>query len=377
MGVLDGIRIVEIAGIGPGPFCGMLLADMGAEVILIERAGATDGATPELGKNAIVNRGKRSLALDLKETRAVDAALRLIDTADALIEGMRPGVMERIGLGPLACLARNPRLVYGRMTGWGQHGPLAQAAGHDINYIALSGALWFTGAPGEPPLPPPTLIGDLGGGALYLALGLVAGILNARRGGPGQVVDAAIVDGSANLMNLLLSAHAAGQQPFERGRGLLDGPHWVGSYACGDGLFITLSPLEPQFNKLLFDKLGLGDDADFEKPYDPRTYGRGRERLKALFATQPRQHWIDLLEGSDACFAPVLSPAEAMHHPHMAARGVYVKHDDVLQAAPAPRFSATPSAVKGGVPRHGGHGREVLRAAGLSEAEISALLGPT
>ena len=212
MGVLSGVRVVEIAGLGPGPFCGMLLADMGADVVLVERGGA--GGDPlSLGRNAIVNRGKRSIALDLKDQAAVDAVLRLVDGADVLIEGMRPGVMERLGLGPDACLARNPRLVYGRMTGWGQDGPLAQAAGHDINYIALSGALWFSGAPGEPPMAPPTLVGDLGGGALYLAMGVLAALLSARQTGAGQVVDAAIVDGSANLMNLLLSAHAAGQQP--------------------------------------------------------------------------------------------------------------------------------------------------------------------
>ena len=216
MGVLDGVRIVEIAAIGPAPFCGMLLADMGAEVILIERTGSKAGDPVDLGKNKITNRGKRSLALDLKDPRAIDAVLRLIDKADGLIEGMRPGVMERLGLGPELCLERNPRLVYGRMTGWGQEGPMAQAAGHDINYIALSGALWFSGAPGAPPMAPPTLVGDLGGGALYLAMGVLAGILSAGRSGKGQVVDAAIVDGSANMMNLMLSLHAAGKQPFAR-----------------------------------------------------------------------------------------------------------------------------------------------------------------
>ena len=374
MGVLDGVRIIEIAGIGPGPFCGMLLSDMGAEVILVERASAKFNDPLDLGKNAIVNRGKRSLALNLKDERAIDAVLRLIDGADALIEGMRPGVMERLGLSPEICLARNPRLIYGRITGWGQDGPLAQAAGHDINYIALSGALWFSGAPGTPPMAPPTLVGDLGGGALYLAMGIVAGILNARRTGTGQVVDAAIVDGSANLMNLLLSAHAAGQQPFERGCGLLDGPHWYGSYACADGHFISVGALEPQFNALLFDKLGLGDDADFKKPYDPRCYARLRERLTAIFATRARQHWIDLLEGSDACFAPVLTPAEAMTHPHMLARAVYAVRDGVLQAAPAPRFSGTPAGVLNAVPRNGEHSAELLRAAGLSEIEIGKLL---
>jgi crotonobetainyl-CoA:carnitine CoA-transferase CaiB-like acyl-CoA transferase len=374
MGVLSGVRVVEIAGLGPAPFCGMLLADMGADVVLVERGGAA-GDPLSLGRNAIVHRGKRSVALDLKDPAAVDAVLRLVDAADVLIEGMRPGVMERLGLGPDACLARQPRLVYGRMTGWGQDGPLAQAAGHDINYIALSGALWFSGAPGEPPMAPPTLVGDLGGGALYLAMGVLAALLSARQTGAGQVVDAAIVDGSANLMNLLLSAHAAGQQPFERGRGLLDGPHWYGAYVCADGGFVTVGALEPQFNALLFSKLGLSDDPDFRNAYDARRWPRLRERLAALFATQPRAHWVALLEGSDACFAPVLTPREALEHPHLAARGVYAERDGVLQAAPAPRFSGTPSAMPGAVPARGEHGPAVLREIGLDDAAIARLLG--
>lgn len=376
MAVLSGIRVVEIAGIGPGPFCGMLLADMGAEVILVERAGKTADML-DLGKHAIVNRGKRSLALDLKNPAAIDALLSLIESADALIEGMRPGVMERLGLGPDVCLARNPRLVYGRMTGWGQAGPLAQAAGHDLNYIALSGALWFSGEPGEPPLAPPTLVGDLGGGALYLAMGMLAALLNVQRGANGsggQVIDAAIVDGSANLMNLLLSAHAAGQQPFERGRGLLDGPHWASTYRCADGHFVSVCALEPHFNAQLFNTLGLADDSDFQRPYDPRCWTHLRERLAAVFATQPRAHWVALLEGSDACFAPVLTPAEALTHPHMAARGVYARNEGVLQAAPAPRFFATPSPSPGLVPAKGADGRTILRAAGLAERDIDALL---
>lgn len=374
MGVLAGVRVVEIAGLGPAPFCGMLLADMGADVVLVERAGARGADALALGRNAIVNRGKRSLALDLKDPAAVDAVLRLVEGADALIEGMRPGVMERLGLGPDACHARNPRLVYGRMTGWGQHGPLAQAAGHDINYIALSGALWFAGAPGEPPMAPATLVGDLGGGALYLALGVLAALLSARATGVGQVIDAAIVDGSANLMNLLLSAHAAGQQPFERGRGLLDGPHWYGTYACADGGFVSVGALEPQFNALLLARLGLADDPDFRNAYDARRWPRLRERLAALFATEPRAHWVALLEGSDACFAPVLTPLEALAHPHLAARGVYARRDGVLQAAPAPRFSATPSGEPGAVPARGEHGARILREAGLSEDAIARLL---
>jgi crotonobetainyl-CoA:carnitine CoA-transferase CaiB-like acyl-CoA transferase len=372
MGVLSGLRVIEIAGLGPAPFCGMLLADMGADVVLVERADGGD--TLALGKSAIVNRGKRSLALDLKDPAAVDAVLRLVDGADALIEGMRPGVMERLGLGPDVCAARNPRLAYGRMTGWGQHGPLAQAAGHDINYIALSGALWFSGAPGEPPMAPPTLVGDLGGGALYLAMGLLAAMLSARQTGVGQVVDAAIVDGSANLMNLLLSLHAVGQQPFERGRGLLDGPHWYGTYACADGGFVSVGALEPQFNALLLARLGLADDPDFRNAYDPRRWAALRVRLTALFATRPRQHWVDLLEGSDACFAPVLTPREALAHPHLAAREVYAERDGMLQAAPAPRFSATPSGQPGPVPAHGEQGAQILREAGLDEAAIVRLL---
>jgi alpha-methylacyl-CoA racemase len=372
MGVLDGVRIVEIAGIGPGPFCGMLLADMGAEVILVERAGK-GGDMLDLGKHALVNRGKQSIALDLKDPDAIEAVLRLIEGADALIEGMRPGVMERLGLGPEVCLARNPRLVYGRMTGWGQQGPLAQTAGHDLNYIALSGALWFSGEAGQPPMAPPTLVGDLGGGALYLAMGILAGIINASTNGIGQVVDAAIVDGSANLMNLLLSVHSAGQQPLERGCGLLDGAHWSRTYACADGLFVSVQALEPQFNALLFGKLGLGDDPDFKNPYDPRLWSTLRERLAAVFASQPRQHWIELLQGSDACFAPVLTPAEALTHPHMAERGVYSRQDGVLQAAPAPRFSVTPSAA-GTVPKRGEHTTQILQKAGLSDARIDRLL---
>ncbi len=375
MGVLSGLRVIEIAGLGPAPFCGMLLADMGADVVLVERSGEKGGDPLSLGRNAIVNRGKRSIALDLKDAAAIAAVLRLVDGTDALIEGMRPGVMERLGLGPDACLARNPRLVYGRMTGWGQDGPLAQAAGHDINYVALSGALWFSGTPGTPPTAPPTLVGDLGGGALYLAMGVLAALLSARATGVGQVIDAAIVDGSANLMNLLLSLHAAGQQPFERGQGLLDGPHWYGSYACADGEFVSVGALEPQFNALLFAKLGVADDPDFRNAYDARRWPRLRERLAALFATRSRAQWVDLLEGSDACFAPVLTPRDALAHPHMAARAIYAERDGVLQAAPAPRFSATPSAVPGAVPARGEHGAQILREAGLDEAGIARLVG--
>ncbi|MBV8471251.1 MAG: CoA transferase [Burkholderiaceae bacterium] len=370
---LHGIRVIEIAGLGPAPFCGMLLADMGAEVLLIERAGGKSSAPLELGRHAIFNRGKRSIALDLKNPEGVDAVLRLVATADVLIEGMRPGVMERLGLGPDACLARKPSLVYGRMTGWGQDGPLAQAAGHDLNYIALSGALWYSGQAGTAPLAPPTLVGDLGGGALYLAMGVLAAVLHARGTGQGQVVDAAIVDGSANLMNLLLSLQSAGQMPDARGQGLLDGPHWYGSYRCACGGFVTLGALEPPFYALLLERLGLSEDADFQHPYDPRRWPALRERFNQLFATQSRDHWVRLLEGTDACFAPVLTPAQAQTHPHLAARQVYVTQDGVLQAAPAPRFSTQPPAAIKPIPQRGSDGMAVLREAGFTEAEIIQL----
>jgi alpha-methylacyl-CoA racemase len=373
MGILSGIRIIEIAGIGPAPFCGMLLADMGADVILVERAAGKSGDPLDLGEKNVTNRGKRSLALDLKDPQAIAALLTLIEGADALIEGMRPGVMERLGLGPEVCQARNPQLVYGRMTGWGQDGPLAKAAGHDINYIGLSGALWYGGAPDQAPLAPPTLVGDIGGGALYLAMGVLAGVLGVRNGAAGQVVDAAIVDGSANMMNLLLSLHAAGMMPMQRGQGLLDGPHWYGSYTCQDGHCVTIGALEPQFYALLLQKLGLQDDPAFARPYDQRSWPSLRLKLTALFLSQPRQHWVNLLEGSDACFAPVLSPADAMSHPHMAARAVYGERDGVLQAAPAPRFSAA-AHTPGAVPRRGQHGAAILREAGCSEADIARLI---
>ena len=373
MGVLSGVKVLEFAGIGPAPFCGMLLADLGAEVILVERIAARPGDPLDLREKNILNRGKLSLALDLKNPVAVDAVLGLIEEADALLEGMRPGVMERLGLGPETCLGRNPRLVYGRMTGWGQDGPLAQSAGHDLNYIALSGALWFSGGAGTPQLAPPTLVGDLGGGALYLAMGVLAALLHARSTGSGQVVDAAILDGSANMMNLLLALHAAGRMPFERGQGLLDGPHWYGIYPCADGPAITVAALEPQFYALLLEKLGLQDDPDFQRPYDARTWDRSRRKLAERFAARPRQHWLELLEGSDACVAPVLDPRAAMQHPQLRARGVYTETEGVLQAAPAPRFSSF-THTPGPVPRRGEHGAGILRRAGLADAEIAALM---
>ena len=343
-GPLAGVRIVEIAGIGPAPFCGMLLADLGADVVVVGRP-APDPDALDLGSASILDRGKRFIQLDLKQPDGVAAVLDLIEHGDALIEGMRPGVMDRLGLGPDVCLARNPALVFGRMTGWGQDGPLAQAAGHDINYIALSGALWYAGQPGTPPVAPPSLVGDLGGGALYLAVGLLAAILSARSTGRGQVVDAAIVDGSAHLMNLLLSLKAAGHFVSERGRSILDGPHWYATYRCADDRFVSVGSLEPKFHALLREKLGLADDADFADGYDPARWPDLRRRFEALFRQRTRDEWSALLEGTDACFAPVLDPDEAASHAHMAGRQIYRSIDGVLQAVPAPRFSVTTSAM--------------------------------
>ncbi len=373
MSVLNGVRVVEIAGLGPGPFCGMLLADLGAEVIVIERPDARHtGPRPEY----IVNRGKRSITLDFKSPAAVEATLRLIADADALIEGMRPGVMERLGLGPEVCLARNPKLVYGRMTGWGQHGPLAQAAAHDSNYTGLAGALWFASPAGAPPQAPPTLVGDIAGGSLYLALGIVSGILRARSDGRGQVVDAAIVDGVAHMLNLLLGAHASKRDNFDRGTQFYDLAHWAGrSYRCADGGWVNLASVEPQFYADLIRRLDLEGDQRFVRgQWDARIWPQLSEELARLFATRSRADWCAQLEGTDVCFAPVLSPAEAAVHPHMVARGAYGTVDGVLQGAAAPRFSATPSQAIASVPRLGEHSREVLSEAGLTAAQIDALL---
>ena len=372
MAPLEGVQVVEIAGLGPGPFCGMLLADLGADVVMVERTQAGNAVT-DVGPAAIYNRGKRSIAIDLKNARGSETVLRLVAKADALIEGMRPGVMERLGLSPEDCHARNPRLVYGRMTGWGQSGPLAQAAGHDNNYIALSGALWYAGNPGEPPVAPPTLVGDLGGGALYLAVGLLAGILQARSTGKGTVVDAAIVDGSAHLMNLPLALKAGGQMSFERGKSLLDGPHWFATYRCADGKFITVGALEPQFYALLLEKLDLRDDPAFANGYDAGRWPALKERFAALFASRTQAQWCALLEGTDACFAPVLTPEEAARHPHNVARGIFSEHGGMLQANPAPRFAGFERSAPGVVPRRGEHTDEILRTAGCTASEITAL----
>ncbi|MGE8150152.1 CaiB/BaiF CoA transferase family protein [Pseudomonas vancouverensis] len=344
--MLNGIKIVEIAGIGPGPFCAMHLADLGADVIVVERSDVAAG-----GKNLVanpLNRGKRSVVADLKTPEGRETVLKLVESADALIEGMRPGVMERLGLGPQECQNRNPGLVYGRMTGWGQNGPMASAAGHDNNYIALSGALHHCGNAGEAPSSPITLIGDIGGGALYLTIGLLAGIFGARQSGKGSVVDAAIVDGTAHMMQLMMYLEGKGLLREQRGKSMHDGSHFYGTYRCADDHYISLGSLEPQFYAVLLEKLGLQDDPNFTRQWDMSGWPKQRALLAELFASHKRDHWCELLEGTDVCFAPVLSPREASQHRHMSERNVYFERDGLLQAHPAPRFDGqvvTPGAI--------------------------------
>ena len=339
-GPLSGVRIVEFAGIGPVPFAAMLLADMGADIVRIVRPGAAS-----LDKRDIVERGRRIVELDLKSHAAVESALGLTEQADALVEGFRPGVMERLGLGPDVVLARNPRLVYGRMTGWGQTGPLAHAAGHDIDYIALAGALHAIGERRGPPVPPLNLLGDFGGGAMYLVVGVLAALFESRQSGRGQVVDCAIVDGAASLSTFIYAALAHGTWRDRRGSNLLDGgaPFYT-TYACAGGGYIAVGALEPQFHDVLLEKLGLDPQA-FTDRLDPASWPRLRKVLQETFAQRTRREWCDLLEGSDACFAPVLALGEVANHPHMAARGVMASLDGVVCPAPAPRFSRTPSAL--------------------------------
>lgn len=357
-GMLSGVRIVEIAAIGPGPFCAMHLADLGADVITVERPLAPGAPA---GKGNVLNRGKRSVVADLKSEAGRELVLHLVESADALIEGMRPGVMERLGLGPDICRARNPKLVYGRMTGWGQYGPLAQAAGHDNNYISLSGALFYNGTAVEPPSSAITTVGDVGGGALYLAVGVLAGILRTRATGQGTVVDAAIVDGSAHMLQLLLATQRKGYITGKRGGNIHDSSHFYSTYRCADGNFVTIGAIEPQFYALLLDKLGLGEDARFAVQYDPNRWAGLHRQFAELFATRTRDEWCALLESTDVCFGPVLSPEEASRHPHMVARGVYFERDGYIEAAPAPRFDGNVG-VAGSIPLRGEHTEQVTSA---------------
>ena len=334
--MLDGIRIIEIEGLGPAPFAAMMLAELGAEVIVIHRPGPAPQVT---GEKSLLDRGKRSIILDLKTPEGVETARALIARADGVIEGFRPGVMERLGLGPKVFAEENPRLVYGRMTGWGQTGPKSRMAGHDMNYLATSGALHYASAPGDAPLPPPTLLGDIGGGALYLVAGMLAGLLQAARTGRGTVVDAAIVDGAAHMMTLLMALQGSGNLSERRGHSLLDGPHWSRTYRCAGGGYLSVQALEPQFYATFLRLAGLEGDPLFESQYDPAQWPAQTERLAAHLGAQPLSHWAKIFEGSDACAAPVLSPWEAMEDAHMQARGIWSEGDMGLAPAPAPRFN--------------------------------------
>ncbi|MBB4866768.1 alpha-methylacyl-CoA racemase [Pseudomonas nitritireducens] len=375
MGVLSGIRVLEFEAIGPAPFATMLLADMGADVIRIDRPLAHGDLGPKMDgpKVDITGRGRRSVTLDLKQADAAAVALELIEQADVLIEGFRPGTLERLGLGPEPALARNPRLVYGRMTGWGQHGPLAQRAGHDINYIALSGVLSGIGPVAGRPVPPLNLVGDYGGGGMLLALGVLAALVRVQRGGAGQVVDAAMAEGAAQLGSVIWGLLASGNWREERGSNLLDGgAPWYDTYRTLDGGYLAIGPVESRFYAELLERLGL-DPAQLPAQHDRQGWPRLREAFIRAFLQRTREQWCEIFEGSDACVAPVLGFAEAAEHPHAQARGSFMEVGGVVQPAPAPRFLGTPSAVPQPAPARGQGGEAALRDWGLSEAGIQRL----
>ncbi len=374
-GPLSHLTVIELAGIGPGPFACMLLADMGARVIRIDRAPAPSrGGLDDLMRNdSVVDRGRQSLSLNMKDPRAVEAVLRLVEQADILVEGFRPGVAEKLGLGPASCHARNPKLVYGRMTGWGQTGPLAHTAGHDINYVSLTGALHAIGTAAQP-LPPLNLVGDYGGGGMLLAMGVLAAVARAQHSGEGQVVDAAMTDGAALLMAAQYGLMAKGFWQDARESNFLDGAaHFYGTYECQDGKHVSVGAIEPQFYRQLLELCGI-TDPHFERQWEQGEWPALRAKLAEVFRARTRAQWCELLEGTDACFAPVLSMGEAADHPHNAARGTFVRQDGVLQPAPAPRFDRTPSALPPKAPRTGAHTAELLAAAGHAPAEIDALV---
>ena len=375
MGVLSGYKIVEFAGIGPAPMCAMLLADMGAEVLRIDRAEDANLGIPTDAKFSVLHRGRRSVALDLKKKEGTETALKLIEKADALIEGFRPGVMERLGLGPDICLARNPRLVFGRMTGWGQDGPLAHAAGHDINYIALTGALHSIGRKGEAPVPPLNLVGDFGGGGAYLALGVVAALLEAQKSGKGQVIDVAMIDGASSLMAAIYGLRAAGRWTDTRGDNILDtGAHYYDVYETSDGKYVSIGSIEPKFYAELLRLSGL-EHEELPRQNDKNAWPTLKERVAAVFRSKTRDEWCRIMEGSDICFAPVLSMQEAPQHPHNRQRGTFVDVDGVVQPAPAPRFSRTPSAIQRPPAQPGEHTEEALKDWGFSATELEQLRG--
>ena len=372
-GPLEGVRIIELAGLGPAPFAGMMLADAGADIIRIDRADRATYPPREEPHVDLMNRGRRSVAVDLKHPDGVALVLRLLEEADGLMEGFRPGVAERLGLGPDECLACNPKLVYGRMTGYGQGGPMAQAAGHDIDYIALSGALEAIGRQGERPLPPLNLVGDFGGGGMLLAFGMVAAILGARITGKGQVIDAAMVDGAASLMTMTYTLRAAGVWQDGRGTNLLDtGAHFYEVYETSDGRYMGVGAIEPQFYSELMRRLGLGDE-DLSIQMDRTTWPEMKERFTNIFASKTRAEWEAVFAGSDACVAPVLSAAEAPDHPHNKARGTFTEVAGVVQPAPAPRFLSTPGSIRRPPPNPGQYADEALADWGMPTDEIAAL----
>ena len=368
-GPLSGYKIIEIAGIGPGPFAAMMLSDMGAEVIRVERVQAVRESA---GSNwDVMQRGRKNVAIDLKHPDGVEALLQLVEHADALIEGFRPGVMERLGVGPDVCLARNKKLVFGRMTGWGQDGPYANSAGHDINYIALAGALAHFGRAGEAPVPPLNMVGDFGGGGMLLAYGVVCALLEAQRSGAGQVVDAAMVDGSAILMSMFWGFKNIGlHDENARGTNMLDtGAHFYDVYKCSDGKFVSIGSIEPQFYAQLLQLTGLANDAEFASQQDRSMWPKLKQRLTEVFATKSQAEWCQIMEGTDVCFAPVLTMSEAAKHPHNVARKTFIEVDGVAQPAPAPRFSRTNATVSHGPVVAGENTHEVLQSWGVKNVD--------
>ena len=370
-GPLSGYRIIEIAGIGPGPFAAMMLADMGAEVIRVDRAQSVRGPAPEAPFFDLLQRGRKNIAIDLKNPQGVETLLQLIEKADAVIEGFRPGVMERLGIGPDVCLARNPKLVFGRMTGWGQEGMYGQAAGHDINYISLAGALAHFARPGETPLPPLNMVGDFGGGGMFLAYGVVCALLEAQKSGQGQVVDTAMVDGAAVLMTMFWAFKSIGMHDENNpGTNLLDtGAHFYDAYRCKDDKFISIGSIEPQFYAELLRLTGLDADPEFASHMDRTKWSSLKPKVTAVFATKTQAEWCAIMEATDVCFAPVLTMSEAAQHPHNKERNTFVESHGVMQPAPAPRFSRTKTSLDQPPAHPGQHTSEVLTAWGIGDVE--------